>query len=316
MKAFRLFGKWLRMLKGDSVFHVTQGKGKVYSTKKIKGYYNDLTNKVCNNTILDEKGIPYNITVTKEKVYFPITVFQYGLALYDLYLIEKNDKYLDDFLVIVEWSRMRQNNNGSWDCMGMLKNKIAKTQSSMCQGEGASLLLRAYIETKDKRYYESAKKAIDFMLEPVEKGGTTLYDGQDVIFEEYITSKNLAVLNGWIFSIFGLYDFILVNNSKKYKTRFNQTTKTLAKYLKKYDRGFWSDYDICGTIASPFYHNLHTSLLDVVTELTGDKSFARVSNKWQKYSGSRANRLKAMGLKFKQKLFENGLYDGNTGLVK
>ena len=66
-------------INGKSVFHVHQGEGKSYSLHEIKGYYNDLTNKVCNSTILDENGIPINVTAGGVKCYFPITIFQYGL---------------------------------------------------------------------------------------------------------------------------------------------------------------------------------------------------------------------------------------------
>ena len=42
----------------------------------------------------------------------------------------------------------------------------------MTQGEGASLLLRAYKETGDEKYFTGAKKAVYFMIIPIEEGGT------------------------------------------------------------------------------------------------------------------------------------------------
>ena len=316
MKTLRLFKKWVKMLGGKSVFHATQGEGKVYSKKEIKGYYNDLTCKVCASTLLDGDGIPYNITVSGVKAYFPITIFQYGLGLYDLYLVEKNKDYLKRFLVVANWAVKKQRKDGSWDCMGVLNNKVAKIQSSMCQGQGASLLLRAYIATKDRTYYQSAKRAIDLMLKPVDNGGTTLYIDDGVVFEEYVTDVNLAVLNGWIFSFFGLYDLLLVDDDVKYKKALEQTVLTMEKYIDKYDRGFWSDYDICGTIASPFYHDLHINLLMAMSKLTGKKCFEQMARKWARYRKSKPGRYRAMLIKLKQKLEKNELYDGDTGLAK
>ena len=45
----------------------------------------------------------------------------------------------------------------------------------MAQGEAASLLIRGFKETGDKKYINAAKKAIDFMLLPLDRGGTSLY---------------------------------------------------------------------------------------------------------------------------------------------
>ena len=45
----KLIKRWKDMLTGKSTFNVKQGVGKIYSETEIKGYYNDLTNKVSNN---------------------------------------------------------------------------------------------------------------------------------------------------------------------------------------------------------------------------------------------------------------------------
>ena len=38
--------KWTNMLRGKSVHHVLQDEGKLYSKTEIRGYYNNLTEKV------------------------------------------------------------------------------------------------------------------------------------------------------------------------------------------------------------------------------------------------------------------------------
>ena len=185
-RVIRLLKRWINMLLGKSNFHVEQGVGKCYSLKEIKGYYNDLTKKVSDSIELDENGIPVNITITGLKTHFPIAVFQYGLGLYDLYLLKKEDKYIEKFMNIADWSLEQQQKNGMWDCMGKLKDSCHKTQSAMCQSEGASVLLRAYCITNNIKYYDAAKKAIDFMLKDIKDGGTCLYDNKNVIFQEYV----------------------------------------------------------------------------------------------------------------------------------
>jgi len=316
MKFFKLLKRWKNMLFGKSAFHVEQGKGKCYSKENIKGYYNDLTNKVSEKTILDESGIPINMTIANVETYFPITIFQYALGLYDLYLIENKKEYLEKFINIADWTIANQENDGMWDCMGKLKDKAHETQSSMCQSEGVSVLLRAYVETNEMKYYKAATKAIDFMIKDINKGGTCLYKNGEVIFQEYVSKYNLSVLNGWIFSVFGLFDYTLISPEKKYKEILYRTIDSMSKQLKNYDRKYWSNYDLKGTIASPSYHDIHIKQLEILYELFGKEEFKFFANKWKKCQKSKLKKMLAMLIKVKQKIFRNKYYDINTSLVK
>lgn len=316
MKALKLLRRWMNMLFGKSQFHVEQGRGKCYSLSTVKGYYNDLTNKVSDKTILDDKGIPINITVANVKAYFPITIFQYALGLYDKYLLENKKEFLEKFINIADWAISNQNKNGMWDCMGKLKDQAHQTQSSMCQSEGISVLLRAYTETKKEKYYKSATKAIDFMIKDIKNGGTCLYEKNDVIFQEYVSKYNLSVLNGWIFTIFGLYDYTLINDDEKYKDILNRTVASMIKKLKLYDRKFWSNYDLKGTIASPAYHDLHIKQLQLLYEVFRNEEFNFYAKKWEKYQKKPIYKAFAMMIKLKQKVLRSKYYDINTSLVK
>ena len=304
------------MLSGKSSFHVQQGVGKYYSKTEIRGYYNDLTNKVSDRTILDKDGIPINTTITSIKTYFPISIFQYGLGLYDLYLESHKETYKNNFLKIAEWAMKNISSNGMWDCMGKLNDSCHLTQSSMCQSEGVSVLLRAYIITNDNGYLKMSKKALDYMLKDVKDGGTSLYDGPNVIFQEYVSKDNLSVLNGWIFSIFGLYDYTLISEEKKYKKVLSDTVDSLSRFLCKYDRKHWTNYDLKGTIASPAYHDLHIMQLKVLYDLFDKSEFKYYSEKWKKYQKSKINIFLAVLIKLKQKLFKSKYYDINTSLVR
>lgn len=316
MKIFKLLKRWCNMILGKSSFHVEQGPGKYYSKNDIMGYYNDMTNKISDLIELDDEGIPINTTIANVKAYFPITIFQYGLGLYDLYLEENSDEFKYKFLNIANWTLKNQKANGMWECMAKLKDTVHKSQSSMCQSEGVSVLLRAYIITKENKYYNAATNAIDFMLKNIEDDGTCLYRGNDIIFQEYVSKDNLSVLNGWIFSIFGLFDYTLVNNEKRYKDILENTINSMTKYLKKYDRKFWSNYDLKGTIASPAYHDLHIRQLELLYILFEKDEFKNMAHRWRKYQNNKIFKLFAMLIKLKQKIFNRRYYDINTSLEK
>lgn len=309
-----LLKRWMTMLSGKSVFHVEQKVGQIYSKQNIEGYYNDLTGKVLGETLLDNQQIPINKTANEKLVYFPITIFQYALGAYDLYLLTNEKSYKDKFLNIVSWMLTKQNEDGSWNCFDQLGDTKHGPFSAMCQGEGASVLSRAYILTQDEKCYDAAIKAIEFMLIDIKDGGTTTYQGEDIIFQEYVCEKNTSVLNGWIFAIFGLYDITKMSNDLKYFQLLEKSLDTLVRKLSEYDTGEWSNYDLQGTIASPAYHDLHIQQLEVLYELFSKKEFAMVSLKWKKYQNSKVLKTKAFIRKAIQKLF-NSKYDSGTSLI-
>ncbi len=291
--------KWLKMITGRSILHVNQGPGKIYSKTEIKGYYNDLTEKVLKGKLLNINEVPTR-RVNKKNVEFSIEIFQYGLACYDLFLIEKNNEYLEKFQTMVNWALENQAEDGSWITFAF--DYSDAPYSAMAQGEGASLLLRAYTSTQNNEYLLKAKKAIEFMLIPISKGGTAVVDGDELYFKEFTCLP--VVLNGWIFALFGLFDYQLVSKSKEIKQIIEQAIITLENNLEKFDNGFWSMYDIKEKIASPFYHNLHIAQLQVLYDLTGKETFRIFYEKWEKYRKKRKNRRKAFWLKAKQKLNE------------
>ncbi len=297
-----ILNKWFKMMSGKSTLHVEQGPGKVYNKEKIHGYYNDLTLKVKSTINYDKEGIPINIRADGEKVYFPIAIFQYALACYDLYLLTENKCYKEEFLNISEWALKKQDVLGEWDTFGVIGQSNVKKQSSMAQAEGASVLARAYTLTNDYRFYENAIKAIDFMLLDIDSGGTTRYKNNNVFFEEFVSEASPTVLNGWIFSIFGLYDIYLLTNEEKYKHILDKSLNTLKENLKKYDCSYWSYYDMNKKMASPFYHNLHIAMLKVLYDLFGIDEFRIYEKKWKKYTRSKVNFYRAFIKKSLQKI--------------
>ncbi len=290
--------KWYKMVTGNSILHVNQGIGQVYSKTNISGYYNDLTEKIIKSDV-EEFGLPLTEMPDGKKISFPIAIFQYGLGAYDLYILTEKKEYLNRFMTAVEWTYSKQLDNGGWKTFFENSNPF----SSMAQGEGASLLIRAYCKTGDLKYFESAKKAIYFMIKSVENGGATIYEKNNVYLKEFCNSP--VVLNGWIFSIFGLYDYLLINkNDKKIKKIYNNTIQTLNDNLYKYDIGYWSKYDIDKKIASPFYHKLHSSLLYVLHDLTNNSLFFDYAQKFKKYQENRIYKIKAFIIKAYQKVKE------------
>jgi hypothetical protein len=293
--------KWTKMLMGKSLMHVNQDMGKHFVPGELKGYFNNLTEKVLKDPdTLNYKCVPITTDEKAGEVYFPIAIFQYGLGAYDLYLETKNIIYYDQFARCVEWAMLNQEESGSWNNFGFIQPDAP--YSSMCQGEGVSLLLRAYVNDRNEEALRRAKKAIDFMLLPIEAGGTAKYDKDSLYLYEY-TNKP-CILNGWIFSLFGLYDFIIVTDKNEYKEVLEKTLNTLNRSISQFDNGFWSMYDFNGMIASPFYHNLHIAQLEALYLTFDHQIYKQYCDKFTEYGKNPINKVKAFVLKAIQKIME------------
>lgn len=294
--------KWTKMVLGRSVLHVKQDMGKIIDKNKIFGYYNDLTLKVLNQEgWREEKYLPRIKTDKNEGIEFPIAIFQYALGCWDLYLITKEAIYIKKFDFLLDWILENQEESGAWDTFSYINKE--KPYSAMAQAEGASVLIRAYEYYKDNKYKNAAIKAINFMLLPEEEGGTTKYAGNEIYFQELIGSP--TVLNGHIFSLFGLYDLMLVTNDKKYKTIFDRACQTLKSNIKLFKRKYWTNYNIDGSaIASPFYHKLHIAQFKALYLITEDSFYKNQSIVFEKQKNNILYKTLAFIIKAYQKVFK------------
>lgn len=271
--------RWYLMLTGQSIYHVNQSLGLYFSEKCIRGYYNNMMQKV----LMDSKYVYSDLMPSLDlengqKFFFPVGIFQYAFGLLDLYYESNNELYLSKFRQCSDWAFCNQLESGAWDNFSYYYP--THPYGAMAQGEGASLLLRAYVLFGEVRYLSAAQRAIDFMLKSNKDGGCTGYDDNNgILLLEYPHRK--AVMNGFIFSWWGLYDYVLVTGDEgHYRQVMNQSLDTLVKLLPKFSSPYWSQYDLEGRIASPFYHNLHIAQMQAMYQLTGVQIFDDYAKRW------------------------------------
>ena len=125
--------------------------------------------------------------------------------------------------------------------------------------------------------------------------------------EEYIVDPPTHILNGFIWALWGIYDYYLSTQSDQAKDIYERSLNTLRKNLPLYDNGFWSIYEQSGTkikmIASPFYHSLHIVQLGILYRLTGEDDFLHYSRLWQRYKDNFIYRSRALLHKIFFKIF-------------
>jgi hypothetical protein len=294
--------RWFEMIFNRGVFYVNQPLGLFKNELRLNYYYNDLSEKVhrgYNN--LDENNIPIFTTIDKKLVHMPIMIFQYGLGAFDLWLKTKDINYLNKAILCSNWAIKNQKSDGSWDCFSYIYPNYPN--SSMAQGQAISLLLRVSTVNYSVEYINAAHKSMLFLSKDIRDGGTTLYQDDQVFFMEYTNFP--VVLNGWIFTLFGIHDYNIFFNNPMYKDLFNKSINTLSLYLHKFDTGFWSKYDSNSIISSPFYHKLHIDLLKALYLISNINVFNKYSEKFMVYYKNTFYKIYAILIKITQKILFN-----------
>lgn len=257
-------------------------------TYRSDGYYPAIrkdnpkyTKKVYSRVVdFDEAGIP--MLRLFEQKYWPVTIAQYGLLNYNFYLTYKQEKYKQTVIEICNWFADNISCDGSWQhnilyhCNVVNEDIKPPYASAMVQGEAISLLVRGYYLTKNNDYLDCAAKALNPYRKLVRDGGVLEYFNGMPFYEEYPTATPSLVLNGFIFSLFGLYDLSITNHSssKEAEKLFHDGSETLKKVLPLYDGGFCSRYDLSYFTAAPmeehknpFYHPIHVNQLIAMNSL-------------------------------------------------
>lgn len=179
--------------------------------------------------------------------------------------------------------------------------------SAMAQGHALSTLARGYKLTKNKeQYMRVLKQAMLPFTVPSSKGGVrTIFMEKYVWYEEYPTIPSSFVLNGFIYSLLGLYDFkslleeenlrgsLSSNNKITYETvskLFDDGMTSLKNMLPLYDSGSRTIYDLRHlqlktqpNIARWDYHTTHMSQLALLSTIDDDPIFLRFLGYWYGY---------------------------------
>lgn len=291
--------KWIGILSGKSVFTVNQDEGKLYSKTAVKGYYNNLTEKITRFG-LPGNELPQTHVAQDMTIHFSIEIFQYGLAAYDLYLLTQDEQYLGKLKACADWAVEKIDKQGRWATFPYKRPN--QLYSAMAQGEGLSLLIRAHQMFGDNKYAETAHHAKHFMMKPIEEGGTAVYKDGKIYLYEYLHEPQ--VLNGWIFSSWGLFDYAKYFNNAETMEQWNNTINAMAEKLPIFDKGYWSSYTDGAKLANPFYHKLHIAQLNVMYDLTGKEEFKKYYEIFSRYQDKWFNRKWAFLVKFIQKVLE------------
>lgn len=278
-------------------------------------YYMTFFSKAGYPGPFDGQGIPlldYRGALGRQ--YNPIAIAQFGLGNYNAYVRSKDAGRRQKFLMAADW--LKNNlipntagypvwmHNFNWEYRDTLK---APWYSGLAQGQGISLLVRAYRETSRQEYLDAATLAAQVFHVDVKDGGVACRDeNKNLWIEEYVVFPATHILNGFLWASWGIYDYLLTTGDARMQELFEATVETLRDQLASFDTGFWSLYEQSGTrlrmIASPFYHALHIVQLEVMHKITGEPFFADFAARWGCYQTNWFKRNRALAQKAAFKL--------------
>lgn len=248
---------------------------------------------------LDENGIPMNPTYIdvseQDYVYFPITIGQYGLSVFQTYLKTKSEHDKNRFLNIADWfykNRIDDKKSGAYWLthvpLPQYQNQ-GPWQSAFVQSRGISVLLRAYQLTGNEKFVTIAEQALTPYTKPVSDGGVTSFTEWGPFYEEYTAAVPTLVLNGMVFSLCGVHDFIRVfPENELARQLFDQGIQTLINILPVFDLTYWSRYNLCRADWYPAvdpatvnYQRLHIVQLNMLYRLTNNEIFNQYAKKFK-----------------------------------
>ncbi|HLQ30948.1 MAG TPA: D-glucuronyl C5-epimerase family protein [Ktedonobacteraceae bacterium] len=117
--------------------------------------------------------------------------------------------------------------------------------SALTQGIGLSVLIRAYQLTSDRAFLEAAQRVVHtFELDILDGGVSTPVGNEGVFFEEIAIYPAAHMLNGFIFALFGLYDYLKLTGDTRLEKLIQSSLATLHKLLDEFDSGFWTYSDL------------------------------------------------------------------------
>ncbi len=244
--------------------------------------------------LVDSEGVPlvnYGSSVGIQ--YNPTIICDYALTNYHLYVATGNLTFMRNFLAQANWlvkNSVQKGDFNVWEYRfnwpWSSYNATDPFVSALAQGEGLSVLTRAYILTGNETYLDVAEASTRSFGVEMDLGGVRHTDKDGVWYEEIadVGARSGKVLNGFMNALFGLYEFWFETGNTYAHSLFLEGVQTLSENIQRYDTGSWSYYDLLHhSAASLSYHKQHINQLRIMYQLTGIEIFSVYSDKFQSY---------------------------------
>lgn len=240
---------------------------------------------------VDDEGVPL-FEYKGEKHYHPVDIAIKGLWLLNNYRLTEDEKYLSLLEIICEkLIEVSDEYNGdlyfpyTFDFpLHDLEDETvyAPWYSAMAQGQILSLFVRMYEITGQIKYKDYAKKIFDSFLNlkaDNEIWVSCIDNDSNLWLEEYPMDIPCFTLNGFIFAIYGVYDYYRINqdNELVWKILLASVTTIHKNILKYRNPGEFSYYCLKHKVKNEDYHYVHIRELKILSKISGEPYFMEMA---------------------------------------
>jgi heparosan-N-sulfate-glucuronate 5-epimerase len=233
--------------------------------------------------------------------YSPTGIAQAALQYYDRWLVDTDPKLKASdkaaFLTQTRWLLSNQTSDGRWLFKFKWGNEPIPWWSAMTEGLAMSALLRAYAMTGNSACLTAisrARKTFERNARHLGVAKKVVVASQTyVVYEEYMGAYAPNVLNGWIFSLVGLYETSTYLRDPAASADLLHPDRGLAAVkalLPYYDTGDWTRYYVKSPGTSSTrgidrvkYHSLVIGQLRYLATISGDPFFTQYADRFQGY---------------------------------
>lgn len=154
----------------------------------------------------------------------------------------------------------------AWEYMFHFDGGAPPWTSGLSQGTALQVLARAWSRFKEQQYLTAAQQSLGiFKTAPPQ--GVYVKTAAGSLYAEYTYAPKDLILNGFIQSLVGLYDYTSITKDPLGLSLFEAGDAQARAMVPKYDTGYWSMYDQYGE-SDLNYHELLTEFLQHLCERT------------------------------------------------
>jgi len=232
------------------------------------------------------------------RAYCPTIVARDALVHWNQYLATNEEMHRHEFLIRAHWLVEHEvhiaKDAGGWPMSSLHPDIRARWLSSLMQGWGISVLVRAYLLTSEKVFLEVVRRVVRTFERDILDGGVSTPVGKEgIFFEEVAVYPATHRLKGFIFGLFGLYDYVELTGDAQIEALICRSLTTLHTLLDEFDLGFWTRSDLLHLqLASPAHFALQTMLLEALANYTGCEHCKALALQWKSYQQQLGSRMR------------------------